>query len=101
MKKKKYDEVKRLAEDRDTRRKMAHQPSDTEDGTWRTPSYLENILVDFLETENAWKNPAKPPSRHNPGIKEIPQNFIGRVTVRQSSSDQLDYRIPHWLRLAK
>jgi len=27
----KYDEVKRLAEDRDTWRKMTHQPADTED----------------------------------------------------------------------
>jgi len=33
MQKKKYDEVKRLAEDRDTWRKMTRQPSDTEDDT--------------------------------------------------------------------
>jgi len=30
---KKYDEVKRLAEDRNTWRKMTHQPSDIEDDT--------------------------------------------------------------------
>jgi len=32
MQKNKYDEVKRLAEDRDTWRKTTRQPSDTEDG---------------------------------------------------------------------
>jgi len=33
MQKKKYDEVKRLVEDRDTWRKMTDQPSDREDCT--------------------------------------------------------------------
>ena len=35
MQKKRHDELKRLAENRDrpTWRKMAHRPSDTEDGT--------------------------------------------------------------------
>ena len=33
MEKKKYDEVKRLTEDRNTWRKMTNQPTDTEYGT--------------------------------------------------------------------
>jgi len=33
MQKKRYDEVKRLAAESDTRRKTTHQPSDSEDGT--------------------------------------------------------------------
>jgi len=33
MQKEKYAEVRRLADDRDTWRKMTRQPSDTEDGS--------------------------------------------------------------------
>jgi len=40
MPKKQYDKVKRLAEDKDTCRKMTYQPSDTkEDDTWINETY--------------------------------------------------------------